>query len=114
MALCVQEIDDVAVVATSGTLRGGPETEELEAKLRELCEQGFRKVLLDLSESTFMTSKAFGILFGCVEGADEKGVLFYLCSMHPRVRKVADLIWHERAPRYFETRQLALAELARS
>lgn len=113
MALQVQEIEDVAVVTPSGMLRGGAETEALQAKLHELCDQGYRKLVLDLHDATFLTSKAFGILFSCVSEADEKGVRFYLCSMHPRVRKVADLIWNERAPRYFESREVALEEMAK-
>jgi anti-anti-sigma factor len=93
MAIRVEHVNDVVVVATEGILTGGQETDEFEATLRGLIdEEGRRKILLDLSGTRLMLSLAIGVMMAAHVRATERSILFYVCGISPGLQKVLETI----------------------
>lgn len=55
---------DVAVVELKGKLMGGPETQEVHDKIKELIAADTNKVVIDLSKVKWMNSSGLGALMG--------------------------------------------------
>jgi len=56
---------DAAVLAVSGNMMGGPETQELHDKVKALAEKKIVKIVVDLSEVKWMNSSGIGTLMAC-------------------------------------------------
>ena len=59
----VKVMNDVTVLMPIGKLLGAVETEDFEKKVIELNESGNRKLLINLTKTTFMASIALAVLF---------------------------------------------------
>ncbi|MBN1779845.1 STAS domain-containing protein [bacterium] len=66
MKLEVKEINDVAVMIVRGKLMGGPETISVHEQVKELIDQGTKKVVIDLSHVAWMNSSGLGTMMGCL------------------------------------------------
>ena len=66
MALKEQMNGDVAVIELRGKLMGGPETNEIHAKVKELVANGVKKVVADIGKVTWMNSTGLGALMGAM------------------------------------------------
>lgn len=66
MAIKEQMRGDVAVVTLKGKLMGGPETQAIHEKVKELVENGVRKVAIDLGKVKWMNSTGLGALMGAM------------------------------------------------
>ncbi len=109
MAIKIDQIQDVAVVAAKGMFRGGPETDELDAALKKLMvEEGRRKVLLDLSATAFLGSSSIGVIGAAHGHARDHKLNFWTCGMTPRVQTVFGLMKFGPELRRFETAEEAL------
>ncbi len=101
----------MAIVIPEGMLTGDPQTDELESNLEELIQRGQKKILLNLARTTFMTSRAFGILIATQTSAKKQNITFYICGMQERVMKVIKIIRVIGWPKQFDTREEALKAL---
>lgn len=88
MSLHVERLGDVAVVVPKGMLKGGKETDELQNVLRKLTYDRQKKILLDLAETTYMTSMAIGVLAGVHASAANKNLYFWVCNIETRIENV--------------------------
>ena len=66
MGFTMKEIDDIAVITVKGNLMGGNETIEIHEKVKELIEQGTKKLVIDLAHVKWMNSSGLGTLMGCL------------------------------------------------
>ena len=57
---------DVAVITLKGKLMGGPETQEVHDKVKELIAAGTTKVVIDLAKVKWMNSSGLGALMGAL------------------------------------------------
>ena len=55
---------DVAVIELKGKLMGGPETQEIHDKVKELVAAGTKKVVINLAKVKWMNSSGLGALMG--------------------------------------------------
>jgi len=55
---------DVAVIELKGKLMGGPETTGIHTKVKELVNDGVKKVVIDLGKVSWMNSTGLGALMG--------------------------------------------------
>ncbi len=55
---------DVAVLELKGKLMGGPETQAIHTKVKELVEGGVLKVVIDLAKVKWMNSSGLGAVMG--------------------------------------------------
>jgi len=113
MTIRVEHQGDVVVVTPQGILTGDPDTDDLHGQLDALIEAGERKVLLNLSETTFLTSRAFGVIIVVHSKAKKNKTVLYTCGMQPRVLKVIQIIRVTGWPKQFDTYELALEALSK-
>jgi anti-sigma B factor antagonist len=53
---------ELAILELRGTFIGGKENDELKAMAKDLLEQGNRKLVIDLSNATYINSPGLGLL----------------------------------------------------
>ncbi len=82
MTFHVSTHGDVVVVETPrGPITDWRKIEELNATLRAQIDAGRKKILLDLANTTFMTSLTIGVLVGIQVNAFKNGADFVLAGM---------------------------------
>lgn len=111
MSIRVEHVGDVAMVIPRGMLTGDPDTDELQRNLDALIDAKHKKILLNLEETTFMTSRAFGVVIVAHNSARKHKLALYTCGMQPRVMSVINVIRVAGWPKQFETREAALQAL---
>ncbi len=84
--------DDVAVVAPSGMLLGGSETEELRIKIKQLAEAGNGKLVIDLGKLTYMSSVGIGVLMETYVSYTKRGAEVRLCRVDKRIKQIFAIV----------------------
>lgn len=62
---------NIAILAISGKLMGGPESYALKDKVNSLISDGIKNVVIDLQHVKWMNSPGLGILIGCWKLLDQ-------------------------------------------
>jgi len=62
MKLRKSEKDDVAILRLSGKLMGGPDADVVQDSVRQYLNDGYKKLLLDLGDVSWVNSTGLGIL----------------------------------------------------
>lgn len=88
----IRNVEDVAILIPRGLLLGGKETDELEARIRELDEEGNEKLLIDLSQTTFMSSMGMACLFLAHAKYVRRGARVKLCSVDRKIKVLFALV----------------------
>ena len=88
----IRTIDDVVILTPKGLLLGGKETDELEARIKELDGQGNEKLLIDLGKTTFMSSMGMACLFLAHAKYIKRGARVKLCSVDRKIKAVFVLV----------------------
>jgi len=113
MGLHIERVGNVAVLVPEGMLKGGKETEELENALRKLVYDKHKKILLDLSKTSFMSSRAIGVLAATHTSAVNRNLHFCVCNIERRIESVLVLIKLMNMLNVYDTREDALQALAK-
>lgn len=66
MKIDMKEYNDVVVLEVKGNLMGGPETIAVHDKVKELIDNGKKKIVIDLASVKWMNSSGLGTLMGCM------------------------------------------------
>jgi len=88
MSLEVRTVGDVTMLTPKGMLLGGKETDELQAKIRELTEAGNKKLLINLGQTTFMNSVSLGVLIGGHTSYAKRGAKMKLCAVDKKIQNI--------------------------
>ena len=88
MSLEVRTSGDVTVLTPKGMLLGGKETDELQAKIKELSEAGNRKLLINLGQTTFMNSVSLGVLIGGHSSYAKRDAQMKLCAVDKKIQNI--------------------------
>jgi len=88
MSLEVRTVGDVTVLTPKGMLLGGKETDELQAKIRELTEAGNKKLLINLGQTTFMNSVSLGVLIAGHSNYAKRGAQLKLCQVDKKIQNI--------------------------
>jgi anti-anti-sigma factor len=88
MGLRVQIRDGVTILTPRGMFWGGTETEELESKIEQLACAGNQKLLVNLGETTFMSSPAIRVLIAAYLDHKARGAQLRLCSVGARIDQI--------------------------
>ncbi len=83
----VRKSKDVVIVDLQGKLLAGVGDEILRDVVNELLAEGWRKVLLNLSEVTAIDSAGTGELVASLKICERFGAKLKLLNLHERVRK---------------------------
>lgn len=107
MSIWNQELpEDVWLVGVSGRV-DQTQTSELEEKLDQLLEAGHHRLIVDLSEATYINSGGLRCLVTAWRHARERGGDAYLCCLQPRVHGVFDMVGFDKVFQIYPTRQAA-------
>jgi anti-sigma B factor antagonist len=104
--------DDVMVLELSGKIMGGPDFEKFKDEVAKILENGYKKVVLDLSGVPWINSTGLGILitgYHSVKAADGQ---LKICSVKERVLSIFYISQLENIFDVFETREEAVASFA--
>jgi anti-anti-sigma factor len=113
MALRTEKLDDVVAVLPEGMLKGDKETTQLESELRRLMQNGQKKILLDLRNTTHLNSVAIGVVAGVHASAASRGVSFFVCNIERRIQNVLTILKLVNVLNVYDTREEALEAFAR-
>ena len=83
----VRKVKDVVIVDLSGKLLAGVGDEILRDVVNELLAEGWKKILLNLSEVTSIDSAGVGELVASLKVCERFGAKLKLLNLHERVRK---------------------------
>jgi len=92
MKLGVSAVDDVYVLTPHGMLLGEKETEEIQAKVKELDQNGNTKLLLNLSQTTFMSSLGMAALFIAHMKYSKRNATVKICCVERKIMQVFELV----------------------
>ena len=79
---------DITIVEPGTDLLGGPETEDLRTTITKLNEKGNLKLVVDLSEVSYLNSFALGVLTTACVKYNQRGGSIVLCGLNPQVMNV--------------------------
>jgi anti-sigma B factor antagonist len=88
MSLDVRTSGDVTILAPKGMLLGGKETDELQAKIKELAEAGNKKLLINLGQTSFMNSVSLGVLIAGHSSYANRGAQLKLCAVDKKIQNI--------------------------
>jgi len=88
----IKTIDDIVILTPKGLLLGGKETDELEARIKELDSAGNEKLLIDLGQTTFMSSMGMACLFLAHAKYIKRGARVKLCSVDRKIKALFALV----------------------
>ena len=96
----VRHSGEVAIVDVSGRIVLGEGSKQLTNKVTELLNQGHRKILLNLAETTYVDSSGLGELVSCYSSLANAGGKMKLLNVQP---KIAELLRMTRLHSLFES-----------
>jgi anti-sigma B factor antagonist len=111
MRLAVREIGDVTVLYPTGIYVGGPETEELDRKLDKLIEGGARKLLVNLGQTTYVSSAPLAVLVAALNKCLAREIPLRLCCLNQKMNLVLVITKLSGYFQTFESEESALESL---
>ena len=93
MALKVtsREVDNVSVLALEGRVVLGEESTLLREKVKGLLSQGKKKIVLNMSNVTFIDSAGLGTLVAAHSSAKTQGAALKLCHLGAKFQEVLQI-----------------------
>lgn len=88
MEVSARRVGNVTVLALSGKVLGGPESDVLRAELDRVVSSGARFLLVDLSGVPWMNSAGLGILLAAYSRLREQGGILRFSGVGERVRGI--------------------------
>lgn len=88
MAIKEQIQGDVAVIELKGKLMGGPETSAIHEKVKNLVDDGIKKVVIDLGKVKWMNSTGLGALMGAMTTLRNHGGELKLANVTEKVQSL--------------------------
>ncbi len=76
------------ILHLSGKFIGGEETDELKKELNELAEQGEKKLIINLSDVTYLNSTALGILIASHTNFTKREGKITLCNVSKSIENI--------------------------
>jgi anti-sigma B factor antagonist len=76
-----REVDDISVVALSGRIVFGDESDALRAKMKSLIAEGKERIILNMKDIEYIDSAGLGILIAVHLSAKTHGGSLRLCEL---------------------------------
>jgi anti-sigma B factor antagonist len=87
----IQEVDGVSVVGLQGRIVLGEESGTLRETVKGLLAGGKKKVVLNMSDVTYIDSAGLGILVAAYVSAKTQGASIRLCALGHKFREVLQI-----------------------
>jgi anti-sigma B factor antagonist len=83
-----REVDDISVVALSGRIVFGDESDALRAKMNSLIAEGKQRIILNMKNIEYIDSAGLGILIAAHLSAKTHGASLRLCDLGSKFLEV--------------------------
>ncbi len=104
-----QEVEGVSVVGLNGRIVLGEESVALRDAVKGLIAAGKKKVVLDMSNVTYIDSAGLGILVATYVTSKTQGVSIKLCALGNKFREVLQITRLLTVFDVYDTQALAIA-----
>ena len=108
----VTEERGVRVLAARGEFVGGNETDKLRETLAEEAEKGTDRLLIDLSDVTYLNSSALGVLISAHTNFSKRGGMLGLCNVSDGITNILVITKLSLVFNVYGNREEGLAALA--
>ncbi|MGD9142164.1 MAG: STAS domain-containing protein [bacterium] len=85
MKLSVRKTDTVAILDVSGKLMGGPDADVFKETIRNLLDEGFKNVVVNMSQVPFINSTGLGILISAYTTLRKEDGVLKLANVTERI-----------------------------
>lgn len=85
MKLSVRKTDSVAILDVSGKLMGGPDADVFKTAIRNLLDEGFKNVVVNMSQVPFINSTGLGILISAYTTLRKEDGVLKLANVTERI-----------------------------
>ncbi len=109
MKLKKRVVDDVAVFDLSGNVMGGPDQQTFHNAIKEIVEEGHKKVLVNLADVPWINSTGLGILMAGFITVKNAGGVLRLVNVSKRINSLLMITKLTLVFETFETEEEALA-----
>jgi anti-sigma B factor antagonist len=86
-----REVDGVTVVALDGRIVLGEESNALRERVKALVAEGKKKIVLNMSNITFIDSAGLGTLVAAHHSAKAQGAALKLCNLGAKFQEVLQI-----------------------
>jgi anti-sigma B factor antagonist len=101
--------DDVMILELSGKIMGGPDFEKFKDEVTGIVDDGFKKVVLDMSGVPWINSTGLGILITGYHSIKAAEGTLKICAVKERVLSIFYISQLENIFDVYQTREEALA-----
>ena len=85
MKLSVRKTETVAILDVSGKLMGGPDADVFKETIRNLLDEGFKNVVVNMSQVPFINSTGLGILISAYTPLRKEDGVLKLANVTERI-----------------------------
>jgi anti-sigma B factor antagonist len=110
----IQEVEEVAVVGLNGRIVLGEESSALRQAIKNLLLAGQKKVVLDMSNVTYIDSAGLGILVAAYVSAKNQGAAIKLSALGNKFREILQITRLLTIFEVFDTPAAAVASFRKS
>jgi anti-anti-sigma factor len=114
LTIQVREREDVAILAVSGKLMGGPDLERIRTTIVGLVDRGTKKILLDFASVPWVNSAGVGLLLALVTGIPRSGAQIKFVHINERIRSILEVTRISSHVESYADEDAALASFAGS
>ena len=101
--------DNIMVLEISGDITGGPDYELFTTEIKNLVEEGFVDVVLDVGQVRFINSTGLGILVSGLTTVKKNMGQMKVCNLNDRIDRIFQITSLTVIFPTFDTREEALA-----
>ena len=103
---------DVLILALSGELMGGEESQDLGKRVYSAIEEGLVNIVVDMSEVKWMNSSGLGLIMAGLTTLRASGGDLRLCQVSDRVHRPIEVTKLDQVIRIFGTQEDAIQSYA--
>jgi anti-sigma B factor antagonist len=104
-----RQVDSTAVVAISGRLVFGRDTDRLESLVKELSAQGGRKFVFDVAALDYTDSSGVGAMVSCLTLIKRAGGELRLAGANPRIQRILTMTGVDKLLQFYPSVDAAVA-----
>jgi anti-anti-sigma factor len=113
MAIRTSSLDDgIGLIEAKGSLVGGDETIELRQAVAGFADREYTKLIIDLSEVTYLNSTAIGVLVSAHTSYTRRGWHISLCGMNKNITNIFVITKLTLVFDVYDTREEAIKSFA--
>jgi anti-sigma B factor antagonist len=75
----------------------------LERELRQHLAQGYAHLLVDLSDTSYISSNGLRVLLGALKAARKEGGTLKLCCLNPRLKEIFEMVGFDQVFEIYAT-----------